>query len=448
MKETSKIIIVLTGIIIVIITTLTILININKSEKEDNDLNNSGTLIDQIGVEGSSDIISNTTGEDQNYNQIERDNSISTYYQLYDYLKQYFNNIKEKKSADLYYIADNTYLEENKLTENNIITFLSKYNNVDKVEINDVYVKKESNLKEVYFIKISVNSSEILYFIYAVDNYPIEELYEASRYSFNMCTEEEYTNYINGKEEYKSILIKNNGHNSVSFSKLNEEDIAIRYFIDFNSKISKNPKEAYNLLSSEYREKKFTNYDEFLKYINTNELTNSAKKIMSKELNKGYATIQEVITDQDNNKFIINFNYKQYEIMLDDYTILSDKDKAEYNELSSEEKVGKNIERFIDMINDRDYYQAYSKLSKQFKESKFKDQSSFEEYIKENIFQKNDKVNMVLDRQEVEANGEVYVVKARLSGFAVTKYDNVGDVGLTVIMKLLNNYDYELSFSV
>ena len=55
---------------------------------------------------------------------------------------------------------------------------------------------------------------------------------------------------------------------------------------------------------------------------------------------------------------------------------------------------------------------------------------------------------MVLDRQEVEANGEVYVVKARLSGFAVTKYDNVGDVGLTVIMKLLNNYDYELSFSV
>mgnify|MGYP004511573977 FL=1 len=448
MKETSKIIIVLTGIIIVIITTLTILININKSENEDNDLNNSGSLIDKIDVEGSSDIISNTTGEDQNYNQIERDNSISTYYQLYDYLKQYFNNIKEKKSADLYYIADNTYLEKNKLTENNIITFLSKYNNVEKIEINDVYVKKESNLKEVYFIKISVNSSEILYFIYAVDNYPIEELYEASRYSFNMCTEEEYTNYINGKEEYKSILIKNNGHNSVSFSKLNEEDIAIRYFIDFNSKISKNPKEAYNLLSSEYREKKFTNYDEFLKYINTNELTNSAKKIMSKELNKGYATIQEVITDQNNNKFIINFNYKQYEIMLDDYTILSDKDKAEYNELSSEEKVGKNIERFIDMINDRDYYQAYSKLSKQFKESKFKDQSSFEEYIKENIFQKNDKVNMVLDRQEVEANGEVYIVKARLSGFAVTKYDNVGDVGLTVIMKLLNNYDYELSFSV
>ena len=448
MKEISKVIIVLTVIVIVIITTLTILININKSEKEDNDLNNSGSLIDKIDVEGSSDIISNTTGEDKNYNQIERDNSISTYYQLYDYLKQYFNNIKEKKSADLYYIADNTYLEENKLTENNIITFLSKYNNVEKIEINDVYVKKESNLKEVYFIKISVNSSEILYFIYAVDNYPIEELYEASRYSFNMCTEEEYTNYINGKEEYKSILIKNNGHNSVSFSKLYDEYIAIRYFIDFNSKKSKNTKEAYNLLSSEYREKKFTNYDEFLKYINTNELTNSAKKIMSKELNKGYATIQEVITDQNNNKFIINFDYKQYEIMLDDYTILSDKDKAQYNELSSEEKVGKNIERFIDMINDRDYYQAYSKLSKQFKESKFKDQSSFEEYIKENIFQKNDKVNMVLDRQEVEANGEVYVVKARLSGFAVTKYDNVGDVGLTVIMKLLNNYDYELSFSV
>ena len=379
---------------------------------------------------------------------LKKDNSYSIYYQMNENIKEYFQKINDGKNLELYYTIDEEYKENNKITKENILTKLSEYKGINDFQIYEIYENRETSAKVAYFIKCLLTNSEYVYFIYATDAMPIIEEYEDPRYVLYICTKEEYDNYISGREKYKDIYLENNGYNIGTLANYTDEDISRKYFLEFNNLISKNPEEAYKLLNTEYKNKKFPSYKSFVEYINQNNLTSSIKQIVSQDLRKNYATSQAVIKDKDQNMYIMNFDYKQYEIMLDDYTILSDNEKDEYNSLKKEEKVGKNVERFINMINDKDYYQAYSKLSDQFKETSFSTQEKFEEYIKENIFQGNDKFNMVLDKQEVEKNGEIYVAKVRLTAFAATLADNMGDKGMTIIMKLLEGEDFEMSFSM
>ena len=437
MKETLKIILILFFIFLVIGIALIVLINVNNLNKK-----NEENIANNI-------TINNTTINDTSqYTPLEKDNSYSIYYQMNQNIKEYFEKIDNNKNLELYYTIDEEYREKNNITQDNILNNLKKYKNINNFQIYEVYKKVETSAKVVCFVKCMLQSSEYVYFIYATDAAPKVEEFEEPRYILYMCTEEEYNNYVSGRLEYKKISLENNGYNIGTLVNYNDEDISRKFFIEFNSLIAKEPEKTYELLNKEYKNKKFPTYDIYLKYIKRNNLMGALKQIVSQNLTKGYATTQAVIEDKDKNTYIMNFDYKQYDIMLDNYTIMSDDEKKEYNGLTGEQKAGKQAERFINMINDRDYYQAYSKLSDQFKEKYFQTQEKFEEYINKNIFQGTDKFDMVLDKQEVEKDGDIYFVKVRLTAFGATLEDNIGDKGIKLIIKLQGNEDFVMSFEI
>jgi len=95
----------------------------------------------------------------------------------------------------------------------------------------------------------------------------------------------------------------------------------------------------------------------------------------------------------------------EYTIKLDEYTI-----QDGYEDLSEEEKIKNNAEKFISMINSCDYTNAYNLLEVGFKETNFPTEQSFIDYLKQNFFERN-----IIVKSTIEGNVCTILMKETLS---------------------------------
>ena len=90
-----------------------------------------------------------------------------------------------------------------------------------------------------------------------------------------------------------------------------------------------------------------------------------------------------ICQDQYKHSYIFKVSaVMQFKVKLDTYTIESEETKQRYQAANERRKVEMNVDKWIQMLNHRDYKAAYNVLDEGFKAQYFQDLNSFEEYIR------------------------------------------------------------------
>ena len=237
--------------------------------------------------------------------------------------------------------------------------------------------------------------------------------------------------------------IENTGNNIFEYTPIRDEEMCRKYYNDFKQKELNNPEEAYLMLDEEYREKRFPNYDEFIQYIDEKRtlLENAVLSKYAYEYGETYTEC--TLIDTQGNTYIIKAeSVMEYTIKLDSYTIKIDTYEEKYSDLSDNEKVKSNVYLFLQMINAKDYRQAYDLLDETFKNNNFNTLESFRSYIENNFFDYNLDVSTGAN---VEKKGNLYVYTSTLKNGPSSAAESKN---LNVIMQLKEGTDFVMSFNV
>ena len=144
--------------------------------------------------------------------------------------------------------------------------------------------------------------------------------------------------------------------------------------------------------------------------------------------------------DQYNNYYVFESTaVMKYTVKLDTYRILNDEEIKEYNQLTTVRRSGYNIERCIEAINNKDYAYVYSKLDETFKNNNYPTIESFENNIKENLFENNE----IDTTNRSTREGDIYIYKFTLKD--VDNENNKKD--MSIIMKLKEGTDFVMSYA-
>lgn len=238
---------------------------------------------------------------------------------------------------------------------------------------------------------------------------------------------------------YSQAEIKNNTYNTYQPKAYTDQDICEEYFNTFRLNIEYDPESVYNKLDKKYREKRFENYNNFVKYIKDNDL--KTIKIQSYLVNRYDDYNEYVCKDQFGNYYIFNeIAVKDYTLTLDTYTLEQPKFNEEYNKATNQKKVMMNIDKFFQMINAKDYKSAYKLLDDNFKNNYFRTVDIFENYMKQRVFAYN-------DVEYVAYNGDIsgiFTYKINLKN----RLDDTQQVEFSIVMQLKEGTDFVMSFNV
>ena len=359
--------------------------------------------------------------------------------------KQFLNKYKNEGINMLKNIMPKEYINSFGMDDNNIYNNLVKYANKD-IMISNVYdTNSNSNIK-IFFVYATVLDTN--------EDFNIIVLIDYNNSTFNILLE----NYIEKEKIDKSKIvgmsfklglneitqkdsIESNEYNTYEIPSVSNEMYAQElienykhYLLDFTQK-------AYDLLDDEYKAKKFNGIDKFKNYIN-NKNSNIEDMELSKYKVNTYNDYTEYICiDQFGNYIIFKENaVMNYSVVLDTYTIDLPEVVEKYNNSNEKEKVGMNITKIVDALNDKDYEYVYSKLNDTFKKNNFDQLAVFENYIKVNLFNKNK-----VESGEFSVEGSTYVYKLSIKN---SDEDSDETKDMTVVMKLLEGTDFVMSFSI
>ena len=105
-----------------------------------------------------------------------------------------------------------------------------------------------------------------------------------------------------------------------------------------------------------------------------------------------------------------------------------------YNSANEKTKVGLNIQKVFDAINNEDYEYVYNKLDNTFKQTNFKTVQEFANYAVQNFAGKQ------LKYGECQQQGSMYI-------FDITMISGTNQINKRVIMQLKDGTDFVMSFN-
>lgn len=420
MKKIKNIIISLIILLIVLAVVIVILIRQTSNIDENNTVVNNGEQSNQ------NELAKNSIEETNIYTILAIDNIIQN---MFDYMRD--NN----KQA-LYNITDSNYVQKNNITTDNATSI---YINVQKYYIQEVYVFQTNTRAEYYtygFILKKGDSKAENYYL------KINRDLKNSTFSIEPLKEEEYKKAKNGEiNQIENVEIKENSYNKYNYNLYSSKDVVKRYIKDYIFKMKYMPEVAFNLLDEEYRNKKFSNLDEFKNYVqkNSDRFDNFVLKSYGKEI-EGNMT-QYVATDTNDYYYQIKASTgMKYSVILDNYTIETEEYVQKYNSASDSTKIATCINKFFKLIDSKEYKNAYSYLDDTFKQTNFNTVDKFETYAKQKFFNHN-----IVSIESAEKVGDVYSCKVQIkSGVSLSAMSE----DITVIIMLKENTDFVMSFSM
>ena len=99
------------------------------------------------------------------------------------------------------------------------------------------------------------------------------------------------------------------------------------------------------------------------------------------------------------------------------------------------------IDKLLEMINNRDYRTIYKKLDDNFKNNYFNTEEKFSEYMKRNY-----DTHYTLDYGDFSQKGNVYIQKIYLK--SIDEDENAIGIETEIYMQLEDNRDFRISFGV
>lgn len=357
------------------------------------------------------------------------------YFNVKSSIERYFKYLEEGNSKAVYDTLNMEYIQNNQINESNVLSKVNRYTNVSRYEIKDMY--EISGVKYmVFYIRGNIQNQEILI------NADLD--FENETFCIRQMSEEEFVKALDTTIEGQTgseKQINKNQYNQIPISNLQEGEVVKQYLLDYINCMKNNPDKAYGLLDTEYKEKRFSNVEEYKKYINDNKdkintitMTSYGVKVVD---NQKQYTCKD---NYDNYYTFKKISAMKYTVIPDNYTLESEEYKEEYNKLSEEQKVKTNVEKFVKMLNSKNYNQAYKVLNQEFKQNYFKTQINFEKYIKNSFFDDN-----MLGIKSIKKQGSVYMcetnIKESLSSAARS-------IDKTFVILLKDNGAFEISFNI
>lgn len=307
------------------------------------------------------------------------------------------------------------------------------------LNIDNIYVAEAKSSIGIYVIYGTiVNTGETVKLMVVLDN---------NNLAYNIYPENylEENNMLELKEGDNINLdiesVEKNNLNGFKYKNVDLQTIALDYFNNYKNKLN-NVEELYNSLDEEYRNKRFQNIDNFKEYIEKNREELESAVFSEYTLNNLTDYNEYVCKDQYGNYYIFKATaVMKYTMLLDTYTIITDEFTEQYNSGTDDVKVKLNIDRWIKMLNNRDYKTAYNYLDETFRANNFNnDQTVFESYMRD----KYPGHYEVLYGDIIERNG-IYsqsIILKDITGEDETEYP------LDMIMKLGDDMNFVMSFTL
>ena len=433
MKKIRNIILGLIILIIIIILILVYAIFSKENESANNISEND--LMDVHEITNSDKF----TKEENINNFFNKENQIS---QFIDYFQ---NELQaEETNKMVYSILFDNYIVQNNITENNVLEYFSDYKNISNWGANEIYYKmisKENTADVSHRISIlsGIETKDVQGEIqYNMSYFMIIEDNETMAYSILPLSEEEYNNIKEkgNTSAYEKTIEKNEYNQILENKTFTDYMLCIKYLTNYQNIRNYNYEMAYNLLDPEYREKRFKTLDNYKEYVEESDNIVLDKYLVN--INAEYT--EYICIDKNENYYIFKAtNPMEYTLTLDTYTIISDNFKQAYNNANPEERAQMNIDKFVNMLNTRDFQNIYDNLFTQgFKQNAFPTLEDFKNFAK-NTFFKYNKVNYM----EFGNQGNILTYRIELLD-KTGNYD--GSIIADIIMQIEDNYNFKISF--
>ena len=237
--------------------------------------------------------------------------------------------------------------------------------------------------------------------------------------------------------------IKNNGYNKFEYKHIEdieEQVISRELFDNYKYAMQYDLNYAYEMLDKEYREKRFGDFENYKRYIqdNYNDLVKS--RVTKYQIVKNDTKEQYVCLDNFGKYYIFTMNNMcNYSLELDTYTIESNEFITKYTERNDKQKAGMNVEKLFEALNTGDYVYIYKHMAESFKNNNYPNMNVFEEYIKQNLF-------TFVEKEYTNYNfkGNLHIFNLKV----MNKENNEQQKEMTVIVRLKEGTEYEMSFSI
>lgn len=461
-KKIKIIVIMIVTFVLIIISLISIIIlnkdNNKKNENNNNNNNNvnliedtTNTYINEEGLEITDDksAYENMQFDYEINNKVQYVNNRSDYFTVTSIVNKYIEIIGNQEKTKLNAILSPNYISKYNITNDNIfqkLTIPALDNNMQyyQFRVNNMLTSQIDDTTYVYIVNGScriVGKNTIFNIKVMIELDSISKLYNIYPYQYiqdngidKIKVGEELTNY--NKEE-----ITDRSTNKFTYITVTDKELANKYFDDFKELIFYYNDELYNKLNSEYSKKRFGSKSEFKTYI-----TDNSKVLYSMQINK-YKVINTndytdfICTDQYDNYYIFRQQggIMRYTVFLDNYTIMSDEDKEYYNKLDKFDKAKYNLNKFITMVNTKDYSAIYNALDPTFRTNNFKNVENLKQNIKDNLYD----VNSIGLEDYDDQTYEYYIFNCKIINMKNTNESK----NMTIIMNQTEGTDFTMSFS-
>lgn len=443
MKYLKRILIILIIFMIIIIGGIICIISVEKNNSELNE-ENAGDAGESLQVNKS--VLENVTDKDRFFTVR---NCVQQFLdKINDNNSNYFSTDEEGNQIKIlednqikqsrYNMLSSKFIEKNNITVANINNNLKTMNSKVIFDALDIKYLKGERLENyiVYGIVTSL-SNEYMGELYIIINLDRENSTFSVEPIYSKC------NSIDDIEiTYNDNAISKNSDNEYKNQSMTYENIAKEYFSIYKRIVLSKPEIIYNnYLLEEYKVKRFGDIEKFIEYKENNkdEIVKLQMNKYSINNNNDYTEI--VCMDQYQNIYVFEETEPmQFKLKLDTYTVISDKFKSTYDSLSEQKKVAMNIDKWVQMLNNRDYINAYAVLDETFKNSNWKSEKEFEKYIKKEL-----PVHYGVKFTTYSNENSTYVQSIEISDITGSTKDVKT---LDIIMQLKDNYEFVMSFSI
>lgn len=376
--------------------------------------------------------------------KLEQDDSLYTYFLMKQCLEKYYNAENYNAVMEL---LDAEAKEKLNITYDTIADF---YNNrvranfcIDKIYKQRTNTEDSSQNLYVIYHRIGIENykKDVVMFVKIEERnvsfsiYPYEYL---EKYGYLSLLENDVVTVNNS--EISQNDTNNYKSNSISLSNFSQtKEFYNRYKFD----IQFDTNGLYNKLDENYRNARFSNYEEFMQYVN-----DTKQEAINQEPTKYLVTNngenkEFIALCGDDNYFIFyGKNLMEYTVFLDMYTIPTLRYAENYTASLASVRVRYCIDRIIKAINDKNYEFIYQKLNPVQKRNYYSNYEDFKNFIINNTYDKND---YEVEEKNIMVSSNVYQYGVKITDKANEESKNYKRFVMTVTIE--DNMDFTISIT-
>lgn len=348
------------------------------------------------------------------------------------------DNIDDGKNS-LFQMLDKEYKSEFNITLNTLARNYSNYEKNEQMNIKEIYIAEKSSSINIYLLR-GINLVQGTEFNLMIKT-------DSLNSTFSIFPEEYMKKYQysiqSSLEEIKvsESSIEKNEFNQFKYKNIKDEYVAVEYFNRFKKMLYVDSEEVYNNLEQDYQKKRFGSLQKFNNFLKNNQSDLLKIELKSYLVNFSDDGKEYICKDQYNNIYIFKEKaIMDFSISLDTYTLETDKFKQTYHAADTQKKVMMNIDKWIMMLNSRDYEAAYQVLDETFKKNTFGSATKFEQYMR-----KQYPLHYTIEYKEYKEEANISIFTIKLSD--ITK-ENDEVKELKIIMQVKDDTDFTMSFEL